>query len=337
MQWGNKIFLLGLLIIPILIILIFFTKKRNKSRFSKFSDERFFDFYYGNLSFFHLNLKNALLITAIFFMIIAAARPQWNKELQIVKKEGIDIVICLDTSKSMEAEDIKPNRLKRAKDQISLFIDQLKGDRVAIVAFAGKSFVQCPLTDDYGAAKMFLNNIDTDTVPYYGTNIGAALNKSASLFSNSQKYKVVILVSDGEDLEKKSIETAKKLKKDGIIIYSLGIGSPEGSTIPIKNENGDVEYAKDDKGNIILSKLDVGTLTKLAKVTDGKFYAITPQQSEIFEILKRISTIEKSKYSSKEFIRYKDQYRYFLLIALFLIFVEIFILYNKKEIIKRTI
>ncbi len=337
MHWGNKIYLLGLLIVPILIVLLFFVKKRNKTRFLKFSDERFYDFNYGNFSFFYWNLKNALFIGAIFFMIIAAARPQWNKELQIVKKEGIDIVVCLDTSKSMDAQDIQPSRLQRAKDQISLFIDQLKGDRIAIVAFAGKSFVQCPLTDDYGAAKMFLNNIDSDTVPYYGTNIGDALNKAASLFNNSQKYKVVILVSDGEDLEKKSIETAKKLKKKGIIIYSLGIGSPEGSTIPMKNKNGDVEYAKDNKGNIILTKLDVGTLTKLATVTDGKFYAITPQQSEIFAILKRISTIEKSKYSAKEFIRYKDQYRYFLLVALFLIFVEIFVLYNKKEIIKRTI
>jgi Ca-activated chloride channel family protein len=317
--------------------MIYFVKKRNKTRFLKFFDERFYEYSYHNFSFFHWNLKNALLVTALFFMIIAAAGPKWNKELQIVKKEGIDIVICLDTSKSMDAEDIKPNRLQRAKDQISLFIDQLKGDRVAIVAFAGKSFIQCPLTDDYGAAEMFLHNIDSDTVPYYGTNIGEALNNAASLFNNSQKYKVVILVSDGEDLEKKAIETAKKLKKNGIIIYSLGIGSPQGTTIPVKNKNGDIEYAKDDKGNIILSKLDVTTLTKLANVTDGKFYAITPRQSEIFDILKKIGTIEKSKYSSKEFARYKNQYRYFLFVALLLILIEMFILYNKKEIIKRTI
>lgn len=311
--------------------------RRRKRYFSRFAENRFYNFFMSQLSLFHYSLKNSLFILALFFMIIALAQPRWGKELQEVKKEGIDIVVCLDVSKSMDAEDIKPSRIERAKDQISLFIENLTGDRIAIIPFAGKSYVQTPLTDDYGAAKMFLSLLNTNSIQQQGTNIGNAIENAMKLFRKESKHKVIILVSDGEDLSKDAIDKAKKAAKSGAIIYSLGIGTTEGSTIPMKDENGNTVYAKDDKGNIILTKLDVATLSKIATITGGKFYPITPRQSEIYDILKNINSMEKSKYSSKEFLRYKEQYKYFALMALILLFIENLIIYTKKSKMKRVI
>jgi Ca-activated chloride channel family protein len=290
-----------------------------------------------NFSNFYWNLKNVLLLLAIFFLIIALARPQWGKEVQIVKKEGIDIVICLDVSKSMNARDIEPNRLERAKDQINLFLDQLHGDRIALIAFAGESFVQCPLTDDYGAAKMFLELLDTESVQTYGTDIGGALQKAMQLFSEKNKHKVIVLVSDGEDLVDNAVKIAKEASQQGAQIYALGIGSTEGAPIPVEKENGDISYAKDDEGNIVLTKLDVSTLSQIAQIGNGKFYPITPQQSEIFAILKQINQIEKQKFDSREYVRYKERYNYFVILALVFLLIDIMIIPRKEAEYKRVI
>ncbi len=337
MKFGNSYILFLLLLIPIFLIYIGIANHRRKQNFEKFAESRFYDFFMQEFSVFHWSLKNIIFVGAIFFMIFAAARPRWNKEVQILKKEGIDIVVCIDVSKSMDAQDIKPSRIERAKDQISLFIDQLKGDRIAIVAFAGRSFVQCPLTDDYGAAKLFLGLLDTETVPSYGTNIGGAIEMAMSLFGEAEKHKVIVVVSDGEDLEEQAVSITEEAVKQGAIIYTLGIGSPEGSTIPIKEESGNIVYAKDDNGDIVFSKLDINTLSQIAKIGNGRFFPITPQQSEIFEIMKNINSIEKKKFDSKKFVRYKEQYKYFVIFALILLIIESLIIHKKKTKFKRVI
>ncbi|MCK4956911.1 MAG: VWA domain-containing protein [Candidatus Cloacimonetes bacterium] len=337
MRFGNPYILFMLLLIPIFWIYIGMAKQKRKRMFESFAEPRFYNFFMQELSHFHLSLKNVLLVTALIFMIIAAARPRWGKEMQIVQKKGIDIVVAIDVSKSMDATDIKPNRIERAKDQISLFIDQLKGDRIAVVAFAGRSFVQCPLTDDYSATHMFLNLLDTETVPSYGTDIGGAIEQSINLFGEENKHKVIIVVSDGEDLEENAIDAAKEAAKQNAVIYSLGIGSPEGSTIPLTSANGNTEYAKNDKGDIVFTKLDISNLTKIANSANGRFFPITPQQSEIFEILRNINMIEKNKFDSKEYIRYKEQYKYFLLTALILLLTETLIITRRKKKLERII
>lgn len=337
MHWGKPQFFIFLVLIPILFVMIGIGNRRRKAYFSRFAETRFYGFFMSQLSIFHYSLRNALFIFALFFMIIALAQPRWGRELHKVKKEGIDIVVCLDVSKSMDAEDIKPSRIGRAKDQISLFIENLKGDRIAIIPFAGKSYVQCPLTDDYGASRMFLNLLDTNSIQEQGTNIGNAIENAMKLFREETKHKVIILVSDGEDLIEDAIDKAKEAAKKGAIIYALGIGTPGGSTIPIKDKSGNIVYAKDDNGNIILTKLDIATLSKLSTLSDGRFYLITPRQSEIYDILKNINSMEKSKYSSKEFLRYKEQYKYFAFIALILLFIENLIIYTKKTKMKRVI
>ncbi|MBT6994909.1 MAG: VWA domain-containing protein, partial [Candidatus Cloacimonetes bacterium] len=276
-------------------------------------------------------------ILAIIFMILAVAKPRWGKEVQIVKKEGIDIVVCIDVSKSMDAADIQPSRIERAKDQISLFIDQLKGDRIALIAFAGKSFIQCPLTNDYDIAKLFLSLLDTESVQAYGTDIGGAIAEAITLFGEKNKHKIIIVVSDGEDLAQNALSISKEAAKQNAVIYTLGIGSPDGATIPITDENGNTVYAKDDEDNIILSKLDINTLSQIAKNGRGRFFPITPQQSEIYAILKNINSFEKNKFDSKEFVRYKEQYKFFVMIALILLLIESLIIVKKKIKFERNI
>ncbi len=337
MNWGNPDILYLLLLIPIFLIFISISTKKRKKLFIRLAESRFYDYYLQQFSGFHWVLKGLILTGALFFLIIAAARPQWNKEVQIIKKEGIDIVVCLDVSKSMDARDIQPSRLERAKDQISLFIDQLKGDRIALVAFAGRSYVQCPLTDDYGAAKLFLGLLDSETVLSYGTNIGGAIDKALSLFRESDKHKIIIIVSDGEDLEDMGIKEAEKAADLGARIYTLGIGSPEGSTIPVEESPGNIVYAKDDKGDIILTQLDVRTLNQIADLANGKFFPITPHQSEIFEILQNINSIEKKKYESREYIKHKEQYKYFVILTLLFLIIESIIYYKKKGQFKRVL
>jgi Ca-activated chloride channel family protein len=270
-------------------------------------------------------------------MILAVAKPRWGKEVQIVKKEGIDIVVCIDVSKSMDAADIQPSRIERAKDQISLFIDQLKGDRIALIAFAGKSFIQCPLTNDYDIAKLFLSLLDTESVQAYGTDIGGAIAEAITLFGEKNKHKIIIVVSDGEDLAQNALSISKEAAKQNAVIYTLGIGSPDGATIPITDENGNTVYAKDDEDNIILSKLDINTLSQIAKNGRGRFFPITPQQSEIYAILKNINSFEKNKFDSKEFVRYKEQYKFFVMIALILLLIESLIIVKKKIKFERNI
>lgn len=329
MNWGTPNYLLLLLVLPVQLILIGLSGFWQKRQFGKFAEHRFFKYYLAEFSRFLWSLKNVLLVIVALFLIIALARPRWGQEVQIITKEGLDIAICIDVSKSMEATDIRPNRLQRAKDHISLFIDQLKGDRLALIPFAGESFVLLPLTDDYAAAKMFLGLLDTDMIPVAGTNIGYALETAANIFQEQDKNRIIILISDGEDLEGEGITQAQKLAEKGIVVHTLGVGSTEGSPIPIRTAQGNIEYAKDSAGNVVISRLDVDTLNRIARATDGRFYHVTPHRAEIFEILRDIEALEREKYEAREYVRYRERYHYFAFIALILLVLEFLILYRK--------
>lgn len=330
MHWGSPYLLLLLLLVPVGVFYLARDKRKRARRMEKFAESRFLSFYLQPLSIFHWYLKAGILLAAFLFLVLAIARPQWDREMQMTSRSGLDIVVCIDVSKSMDATDIQPSRLERAKDQISLFVDQLKGDRIALIPFAGTAFVQCPLTDDYGAVKLFLSNLDTNTVPIWGTDISTALTKAAGVFPENTKNKVVILISDGEDLEGNVISQARKMAQDKITLYTLGVGSAEGSSIPVRDNNGNVQYARDESGSIIVSKLDSRTLDAIATATGGKFYLVTPQQSEIYAIMKSIEGMEKNKYSSKFFDRYKEQYAWFAGFALILFLVNIIINHKRN-------
>lgn len=330
MRWANPDFLYTLLVIPVLIALLIIYGYVSKKRFKRFAEEKFYGFFFKQFSSFHWHFKNFLLLIPLILLIIAAARPQWGQTTQIIHKEGLDIAICFDVSLSMKATDIRPNRLQRAKDQIALFLDNLRGDRIALIPFAKTSFIKLPMTDDYQAAKLFISLLDIDSVPVPGTDIGDALLTAETAFPDPDRNKVIILISDGEDLEESGVEIAKELGEKGIVIYTLGIGSPDGSPIRIRTESGREEYVRDDRDNIVISRLDVNTLRRIADHGNGQFFLVTPHQGEISEILRDIEKLERSRYDAKEYVRYNEQYRYFVLIALILLIIESLLLYKRK-------
>jgi len=325
-------YLFLLLLIPLLLLFYLYAQKRKKARLEKFGSLKLLE----KLTLSHSRGKEytkILLITgAIFFLVIALSRPQLGTKLQTLQRKGIDVFIALDTSKSMLAEDIKPTRLQKAKHLLSNLIEQLKGDRIGIVAFAGDSFIQCPLTLDYGAAKLFLDILDTDTIPTPGTAIAQAIEKATKSFNTRElKYKVLVLLTDGEDHEGDPVKIAEEAEKQGIVIHTIGFGSKNGAPIPVKDANGIVSsYKKDRSGNIIMSKLDEVTLEKIALVTGGNYYRATRGEVEVKALADEIAGMEKKEQQSQKFAQYEDRFQYPLAISLILLLSATFLSEGRK-------
>ncbi len=278
--------------------------------------------------------KAVLFIFTYIFLIIAMADPQIGTRLEEVKREGVDIIVALDVSLSMKAEDISPNRLEKAKHEISKLIDLLEGDRIGLLAFAGIAHVHCPLTLDYSAAKLFLRMMDTDLIPQPGTAIGDAIKKSMAGFNEKErKYKVLILITDGEDHGTDPIKMAEEAAQQGIRIYTIGIGSTQGVPIPLYDQYGNKRgFKKDRSGNVVTTKLDVTTLQKIAYITDGKYYISTAGETELEEIYDEIKQLEKKELKSRHFAQYEDRFQIFIALALVLLTIETFLpLRNRKK------
>jgi Ca-activated chloride channel family protein len=271
--------------------------------------------------------KAILLVIILFYLIVAWTRPQLGTKLEMVKREGIDIIIAMDVSYSMLAEDITPNRLEKAKHEVANFIDKLKGDRIGFIAFAGVPFIQCPLTLDYGAAKIFLDVMSPDIIPEPGTAIAKAIEEAIKAFEQAErKHKVLVIITDGEDHGGEPVEAAKKAETEGIVIYTVGIGSPAGVPIPVYGTGGGLQgYKKDREGNEVITKLDEVTLEKIALQTNGKYFRASTGEVELDKIYDEISQMEKKELASKKFSQYEDRFQYILIFALFLLIIEIFI------------
>ncbi len=252
-------------------------------------------------------------------MAFALAQPQCGSHAELTKRRGIDVVVAIDASRSMLARDVVPSRLDRARLELNTLLDELKGDRVAIVGFAGEGFVQCPLTSDYAAAKLFLRAIDPDQVPQGGTNIGAALLLSKQVLTNADhgaKDKVVVLISDGEDLEGDVSSGVDALKEIEARVYAVGIGSEAGEPIPIVNKNGEVTgYRKDKEGNTVLTRLDRAGLMRIAAETKGEFFH---QQNGVAmgDVVKIIDRLQKSELESRVTVRYAEVFQPYLAVGL---------------------
>lgn len=278
--------------------------------------------------------KWTLFLIAFLFLVFALVRPQMGVREQNVERQGIDIMVALDISKSMLAEDIIPNRLDRAKHQISKFIRLLKGDRVGLIVFAGESFVQCPLTLDYGAAQMFLDVVTTNWIEMQGTALADAIKQSTEAFrSKTKKHKVLILISDGEDHEGESINAAKQAINEGVKIYTIGIGSESGVPIPLRKQGGNIIYKKDRLGNLVMTRLDPRILEKIALESKGKYFH-AGTTLDLGDIYTEIEKMEKKKLGMNRLAIYEEQYQFFLCIALFFLLLEFIIperVKRKKE------
>lgn len=280
-------------------------------------------------SLFKTWLKFILFVFIFAMIIVGLANPKVGTKLETVKREGVDIVFAIDVSKSMLAEDVKPNRIEKAKRIISETIEILHGDRIAFIPYAAQAYPQLPLTSDYSSARIFLQGINTDMLSSQGTAIGEAIQTAINYFENStQTSKILIILSDGEDHQQGASEILQEVKDKGIRIFTIGLGTLQGATIPIK-ENGQFFPKRDQNGEVVITKLNQALLEQIAQETNGKYFDGANTQQVIENLQKSLENIEKNEYESQEFSDYKDQFQWFLAIALFLLLADIFISYRK--------
>ena len=316
-----------LILIPFLILFFVYAFRQKRKAMALFGNLALVQKLSQSVSQKRQVWKAILLVLAFFFLALSFARPQLGTKLRTVKREGQDIMVALDVSLSMLAEDIKPNRLEKAKHEIGSLIDKLEGDRVGLIAFAGKAFVQCPLTLDYGAAKMFLDVMEPDLIPVPGTAIGEAIQRSVTSFvEKERKHKILILITDGEDHVGKPLEMAKAASKEGVVIYCVGIGSSQGVPIPLYDGRGNrTGFKKDRKGEVVMTKLDELTLEKIALETSGKYYRASPGEVELDRIYDDIEKMEKKALASEQFAQFEDRFQILVGFALFLLVLEVLI------------
>lgn len=274
-------------------------------------------------------LSSSATSLALVLFAFALAQPQCGERAEVTKRRGIDVVVALDASKSMYARDITPSRIDRARLELSSLLDTLKGDRVAIVAFAGDAFVQCPLTSDYAAAKMFLRAIDPESMPQGGTNIGAALLLARQVLDSADrgaKDRVVVLLSDGEDLTGEIGQGVDALKELGAKVLAVGIGSDEGEPIPLLNRDGAVVgYKKDADGRTVITRLDRAGLTRIATETGGQFFH-QPRGVAVAEVTKIIDSLQKSELESRLTMKYGEAFQPFVAAGLVFLLLGVLIL-----------
>jgi len=333
MRFGDPYYFLLIWLLPFLALFFWVVARRRERMLSRFANLNLVARLSDPLRPGVVFLRRVILLVALAFMILALARPHYGKKPVILKREGRDIVFLLDTSLSMLADDIKPDRLTRARFEITSLLRRLEGDRVGLVPFAGDAFVLCPLTTDYSAVALFLDGVDTDLISQPGTNIARALEEGAQLFDQQQrKYKVMILITDGEQLEGDALEAAKKLPRQGIHLYAIGVGTPDGVPIPVKDATGRVvDYKRDARGEVVMSRLGEQLLAELAHLGGGQYYRAGRQAIELERIFEDIQKLEKRELSSREFTLYHERYQWFLGVAVLLLLVEPLLLERRRR------
>lgn len=275
--------------------------------------------------------KFILFLCAVTCVIFALARPQFGAKLKEVSREGIEIMFVVDVSNSMLAEDFQPSRLEMTKYAITRILENLNQDKVGLVVFAGDAYVQLPITSDYRTARNFVSQISPNLVSKQGTDIGAAINLAMNSFSSqSEGSRVMILVSDGESHEGDALAAAAAAAEKGIVIYAIGIGTPEGAPISIGGE-----FIKDSDGNMVVSKLDEQMLRQIAVSTGGGYIRATNQSMGLAEIIAQVNDTEKSKFTATVFEEYDEQYQYLVGAALVLLLIEMLIINRKNRILAR--
>ena len=333
MRFAEPVFLFGFLILPLLLLFFYGLERRRKRALGKIGNVELLLRLMEGFSEKARRWRYALILLASTFMILALARPQWGKKMELVKREGLDIVVAIDVSASMLAADMPPSRLEKAKSEIASLIDLLKGDRIGLVVFAGDAYIQCPLTLDYSAAKMFLSGIDYGSVPKPGTALGEAIRTAVGAFvQKERKHKVLLVITDGEDTQDSDpMSAVEEAKKAGVVIYTIGVGTPAGEPIPLRNTAGQVTgYKKDESGQVVMSRLDEAGLQEVALKTGGKYYRATAGELELDKIFDDISKMERKELTGQFMARWEERFRWFLAAAFALLSVE-FLLNERRR------
>jgi Ca-activated chloride channel family protein len=312
-------------LLPLLAIGYWMLARMRRNALARFGDLNILQRLMASASRSKRMLKFMVLVAALAFLILGFANPQIGTRQEEVKQEGVDLFIALDVSYSMKAEDIKPNRLEKAKLEIQQLIGRLAGDRVGLIVFAGEAYTQFPLTTDYSAAHVFLDAVDVDAVPVPGTSISSAIRRAMESFDfNDPTTKVLVIITDGEETEGDAFGAAEKAAKKGVRLYAIGMGSPTGVPIPLYNAAGQqTDFKRDASGSVVVTRLDEASLEKITAAGDGVYYRATNTQDELDEIYKSINALQKREFGVKQFTDYEDRFQFFIGVGIVLLIVEL--------------
>lgn len=316
-----------------LILFVMWAFRMRKKALRKFASLEMLNEMHSAVDMKKVVLKAVILCTGVALVLFSLLRPQWGFHWEEVKRRGLDIVIAIDTSKSMLAEDVKPNRLERSKLAVRDLLKKLTGDRVGLIAFAGNAFLQCPLTVDYNGFLQSLDTLDTDIIPRGGTSLARAIQEAIRSFEGGmKKYKVLVFITDGESHEGNAEKLAEMAKQEGIKIFCIGIGTSSGELIPVYDENGNRSYLKDNQGNFVKTRLDEDILQKIALKTGGSYVRASGAEFGLDLIYEqKLSKMEKRDLKTKMNKQFEERYQWFLGIGLLLLLIECFISERKKD------
>ena len=336
MQYESPIYFYLLFAIAFFVVLfvgVLIWKKRLQS---KFADAELLQRLTPNSSVFKSVLKLIVLCLAVACMSMALVNPKIGTKLETVKREGVDLVFAIDVSKSMLAEDIAPNRIEKSKQLVSQIINSLAGDRIGIIGYAGSAFPQVPITTDFSSARLFLNSMNTDMVSSQGTAITEAIEVAKTYYNDEeQTNRVLFIVSDGEDHEGNVAELAQQAAEEGIRIFTIGVGTPNGGPIPIKSD-GVLQYYKRDQNNErVVTQLNEETLIEIAEVSNGSYINGNDTSEVVDNVTEILNGMDKKTFEAKQFSDFKDQFQWFLAGALFLLVLDVFLLERKTQWLKR--
>ena len=335
-QLENKIYLYALALIPLFIIIYWIMTRWRKKALLSFGELAVIQQLYPDVSKSKRIWKFILYLFAFTFLIIGIVNPQVGTRLEEVKRKGADLMICLDVSNSMKAEDLAPNRLEKAKQSISKLIDKLDGDRLGVIVFGGEAYVQLPITTDYSAAKMFLESINTDMIPTQGTAIGKAIDMAMESFGKDEgKNKAIVIITDGENHEDDAIKAAEDAAEKGITIHTIGMGSAEGAPIPLYKGNVREGFRKDKEGNTIVTKLDEKMLQEISAAGNGIYVRASNSDTGLNNVLEALDKLEKKQFDSKMYSDYEDRFQWFIAVAFLLLLIETFLTERKSKIYQR--
>ncbi len=329
-RFANPDLLYLLLILPVMVLLFIFNEIRKRRAIESLGDSELVNKLLPERSAIRPVVKFIILLAGISSLIVALARPQFGSRLEEVKKEGVEVIIALDVSNSMLAEDIQPDRLTRAKQALTRLIDNLQNDRIGLIVFAGDAYTQIPITTDYISAKMFLSAIGPEMVPKQGTAIGSAINLGMRSFTPGEdKSRAIIIITDGENHEDDPVSAAGEAVKAGIVIHTIGIGSPDGVPIPL-TVAGKRDYLKDKDGNTVITKLDEEILKKVAVTAGGSYVRASNTNIGLEEVFSEIRKMKKQEIESKMYTEYNDQFQIFAGLAILLLLID-FIIMDRKN------
>ena len=331
-QLENKYFLVAFGLIPLFIIVYWMMKRWRKNALNNYGEAKVISQLFPDVSKTKRTWKFFLYIVAFSFLIVGIVNPQVGTKLEKIQRSGADLIICLDVSNSMKAEDLQPNRLEKAKLAISKLIDKLNGDRIGILVFAGDAYVQLPITIDYSAAKLFLESINTDMVSTQGTAIGKAIDLAVESFGKEEgKNKAILIITDGENHEDDAIASAEAASAKGITINTIGMCSVNGTPIPMYRGNVNVGFRKDKEGNTVNTKLNETMLQEIAAAGKGVYVRASNADVGLNNVLDSLEKMEKKQYESKLYGDYEDRFQWFIAPALLLLLIELFLSDRKSK------